>query len=483
MTNVPEDRAMRESRKACAEACPMRCATSPIDEVAHIAHILETQGRFGLTRSFIQHGTMSVHAHVILRCTRQPRHGRATRATGDPHRSRFARPRCAPSRLLPLRLARPRPIASPTWVHAPIRRARPRGRGLRRPHPARAQHHLPSHVPAGSHPSHLPRSMAGVPGRQGLCAPRDHRGAATQALHRLQGGIAMMTGLSGIISELNSTGAPLSALFLSFIVFSFIGWLYESTICALANYGRFANSGFLLGPCCPIYGVGSLACWFLLRDIPNVAVQFAAAALVCSAIEYGVGAVLEQIDRSAILGLLQVPLQHQWQGLPIWRRAVRRGGGAHLPHRRARPAERIGTHAADHPGSGSLCMRSAPGHRHRFHAGQLAPALAKARAAQNRARRQSQRIPQRRFRLPARQGARRGAGFCSGDQGPKRRAQFMARRDVGWRLRGRARQGGDALVHSRGQAEPQAGCAPCTQHCPTRRDLHPRKTEDRPHPP
>lgn len=105
----------------------------------------------------------------------------------------------------------------------------------------------------------------------------------------------MMTGLGGIISELNSTGAPLSVLFLSFIVFSFIGWLYESTICALANYGHFANSGFLLGPCCPIYGVGSLACWFLLRDIPNVAVQFAAAALVCSAIEYGVGAALEQI--------------------------------------------------------------------------------------------------------------------------------------------------------------------------------------------
>lgn len=65
MTNELEDRAIRESRKACAEACPMRCATNPIDEVAHIAHILETKGRFGLTRGFIQHGTMSVHAHVI----------------------------------------------------------------------------------------------------------------------------------------------------------------------------------------------------------------------------------------------------------------------------------------------------------------------------------------------------------------------------------------------------------------------------------
>ncbi len=65
MTTVLEDRTICESQKACAEACPMRCATSPIDEVAHIAHILETQGRFGLTRGFIQHGTMSVHAHVI----------------------------------------------------------------------------------------------------------------------------------------------------------------------------------------------------------------------------------------------------------------------------------------------------------------------------------------------------------------------------------------------------------------------------------
>ena len=65
MTNELADCAMRESRKTCAEACPMRCVTDPIDEVAHIAQALETQGRFGLTRSFIQHGTMSVHAHVI----------------------------------------------------------------------------------------------------------------------------------------------------------------------------------------------------------------------------------------------------------------------------------------------------------------------------------------------------------------------------------------------------------------------------------
>lgn len=104
-----------------------------------------------------------------------------------------------------------------------------------------------------------------------------------------------MTYLQDIATDLAATGAPLSALFLSFLVFAFIGWLYESTICALANYGHFANSGFLLGPCCPIYGAGALACWIPLRGIPNVGAQLLAAALVCSAIEYSVGALLERL--------------------------------------------------------------------------------------------------------------------------------------------------------------------------------------------
>lgn len=98
-----------------------------------------------------------------------------------------------------------------------------------------------------------------------------------------------------MFDEFVATGAPISALFISFLVYSFAGWLYESTICALANYGHFANSGFLLGPCCPIYGAGALACWFLLRGIPDIALQFAAAALVCSVLEYSVGALLEHL--------------------------------------------------------------------------------------------------------------------------------------------------------------------------------------------
>lgn len=87
---------------------------------------------------------------------------------------------------------------------------------------------------------------------------------------------------------------PLSALVLSFAFYGFCGWAWESTVCAMLNHGRFANSGFLLGPCCPIYGVGGIACWLLLRGIPDASSQFVAAALVCSVIEYSVGLLLEK---------------------------------------------------------------------------------------------------------------------------------------------------------------------------------------------
>ena len=87
---------------------------------------------------------------------------------------------------------------------------------------------------------------------------------------------------------------PFSALFLSFLFYGFLGWLWESTVCAMLNHGHFANSGFLLGPCCPIYGVGGVVCWLLLRGVEGLPQQFLAAALVCSAIEYAVGVLLER---------------------------------------------------------------------------------------------------------------------------------------------------------------------------------------------
>ena len=114
-----------------------------------------------------------------------------------------------------------------------------------------------------------------------------------------------------ISSGVTLPGAPLSTLFLSFLFYGFIGWLWESTVCAMLNHGHFSNSGFLLGPCCPIYGVGGLACWFALRGIQGLGEQFLAAAIVCSVIEYTVGVLLEYVTHARFWDYSHFPFNIQ----------------------------------------------------------------------------------------------------------------------------------------------------------------------------
>lgn len=155
---------------------------------------------------------------------------------------------------------------------------------------------------------------------------------------------------------------PLSALVLSFAFYGFCGWAWESTVCAMLNHGRFANSGFLLGPCCPIYGAGGIACWLLLRGIPDASSQFVAAALVCSVIEYSVGVLLEKTTGARFWDYSHLPFNLHGRICLYWACAF--GLGAlcicrlvepallgllgHLPERvRADLADRINESLAD----------------------------------------------------------------------------------------------------------------------------------------
>nr|WP_315104786.1 putative ABC transporter permease [uncultured Catonella sp.] len=45
--------------------------------------------------------------------------------------------------------------------------------------------------------------------------------------------------------------------FICFVIFSFLGWLYESIYCTFRTH-HWANRGFLFGAICPIYGVGAI---------------------------------------------------------------------------------------------------------------------------------------------------------------------------------------------------------------------------------
>ncbi len=66
----------------------------------------------------------------------------------------------------------------------------------------------------------------------------------------------------------------ISKYFVYFVLFSCMGWIYESAYCTIKT-GKWQNRGFLYGPLCPIYGVGAVAITFIVdqlqeRDVPEL---------------------------------------------------------------------------------------------------------------------------------------------------------------------------------------------------------------------
>ena len=88
-------------------------------------------------------------------------------------------------------------------------------------------------------------------------------------------------------------GMPLDYLFLSFMLYSFCGWLFETTVVSLWESGHFLNRGSLLGPYCPVYGGGAVLGIVMAHHIPHPVVQFFASAVLCIVCEYICASVLE----------------------------------------------------------------------------------------------------------------------------------------------------------------------------------------------
>lgn len=63
-----------------------------------------------------------------------------------------------------------------------------------------------------------------------------------------------------------------SKYFVWFIIYSFMGWIYESTYCTIRKH-HWENRGFLHGPIVPIYGVGALLASILFSELPISGLQ------------------------------------------------------------------------------------------------------------------------------------------------------------------------------------------------------------------
>ena len=83
--------------------------------------------------------------------------------------------------------------------------------------------------------------------------------------------------------------------FLIFLVYSVMGWCMETIVCMIESK-KFVNRGFLIGPCCPIYGCGGLLITLILSQISDYPIiVFFSAILICGTLEYFTSFIMEKL--------------------------------------------------------------------------------------------------------------------------------------------------------------------------------------------
>ncbi|MGO5052223.1 putative ABC transporter permease [Lachnospiraceae bacterium LCP25S3_G4] len=80
-----------------------------------------------------------------------------------------------------------------------------------------------------------------------------------------------------------------------FLTYSILGWIVESIYMSLCNK-KLTNRGFVRGPFCPIYGVGALTVFFILRRYSDrVFVLFILGSLLATTLEYVTAILMNKI--------------------------------------------------------------------------------------------------------------------------------------------------------------------------------------------
>ena len=92
----------------------------------------------------------------------------------------------------------------------------------------------------------------------------------------------------------------LSKYFVIFVLYSCLGWIYETIYCTI-KWKKWENRGFLYGPVCPIYGTGATAIAILIDISAQFGVDYTwwQVFLICSIgsffLEYGTHWTLEKL--------------------------------------------------------------------------------------------------------------------------------------------------------------------------------------------
>lgn len=83
--------------------------------------------------------------------------------------------------------------------------------------------------------------------------------------------------------------------FLVFLIYSILGWIMECTLGIIEKH-KFVNRGFLIGPYCPIYGVGVVGVTLLLSGFTNnLVLLFILSTILCGSLEYFTSYIMEKL--------------------------------------------------------------------------------------------------------------------------------------------------------------------------------------------
>lgn len=88
----------------------------------------------------------------------------------------------------------------------------------------------------------------------------------------------------------------LAIIFLIFMTYAFGGWAME-VIISLLQRRKLVNRGFLVGPICPIYGVGALLLSLVVSSDESPLAIFCVAVVGSAVLEYSVSYIMEKLFR------------------------------------------------------------------------------------------------------------------------------------------------------------------------------------------
>lgn len=99
----------------------------------------------------------------------------------------------------------------------------------------------------------------------------------------------------------------ITTIFIWFILYSILGWIYETIFCSVKTL-KWDNRGMLIGPYCPIYGVGAVLDVLVCDGLPNYGAVFLTCMLGSAVLEYTTSYTTEKLFHAVWWDYSDLPL-------------------------------------------------------------------------------------------------------------------------------------------------------------------------------